>query len=65
VSGEASTLNTIAAYQRFAQVLVLEPDATNHDYRIMSAPMSETDANAACASVKQAGRSCTVVQATS
>lgn len=48
----------------FPQVLVLEPDATRHDYRITSVPMSETDANAACASVKQAGRSCKVVQAT-
>lgn len=46
----------------FPQVLVLEPDATSHDYRITSAPMSETDANSACASVKQAGRSCKVVQ---
>ena len=46
------------------QVLVLEPDANNHDYRITSAPMSEQDANAACASVKHAGRSCKVVQIT-
>jgi outer membrane protein assembly factor BamD (BamD/ComL family) len=46
------------------QVLVLEPDANNRDYRISSAPMSEQDANAACASVKHAGRSCKVVQIT-
>jgi hypothetical protein len=46
------------------QVLVLEPDTNNRDYRIASAPMSEQDANAACASVKHAGRSCKVVQIT-
>jgi hypothetical protein len=45
-------------------VLVLEPDANNRDYRIASAPMSEQDANAACASVKHAGKSCKVVQIT-
>jgi hypothetical protein len=45
------------------QVVVLEPDATSRDYRITSGPMSEHDANAACASVKQAGRSCKVIQA--
>lgn len=48
----------------FQQVVVLEPDANNHDYRIVSSPMSEQDANAACASVKHAGRSCKVVQIT-
>jgi len=48
----------------FPQVLVLEPDTNNHDYRIASAPMSEQDANAACASVKHAGKSCKVVQIT-
>ncbi len=45
------------------QVVVLEPDANSRNYRITSAPMSEHDANAACASVKHAGRSCKVVQA--
>jgi hypothetical protein len=48
----------------FQQVLVLEPDANSRDYRIASAPMSEQDANAACASVKHAGGSCKVVQIT-
>jgi hypothetical protein len=46
------------------QVVVLEPDASSRDYRITSAPMSEQDANAACASVRQAGRSCTVIPVT-
>jgi len=46
------------------EVVVLGPDATNHDYRIASSPMSESDANAACASVKHAGRSCKVVPTT-
>jgi hypothetical protein len=45
------------------QVVVLEPDANSRDYRITSAPMSERDANAACASVKHAGRSCKVIRA--
>lgn len=57
-----------ALAKRFAknipQVEVLAPDATNHDYRIASSPMSEQDANAACASVKHAGRSCKVVPTT-
>src|SRR5579863_6836297 len=48
----------------FRQVVVLEPDANNRDYRIASSPMSEQDANAACADVKHAGRSCKVIQAT-
>jgi hypothetical protein len=47
------------------QIDVLEPDANSHDYRITSAPMSEHDANAACATVKHAGRSCKVVEVTS
>ena len=47
----------------FQEVVVLQPDANNHDYRIASSAMSEPDANAACASVKHAGRSCKVVQA--
>jgi outer membrane protein assembly factor BamD (BamD/ComL family) len=47
------------------QVIVLEPDANSHDYRITSAPMSKEDANAACATVKQSGRSCEVIQVTS
>jgi outer membrane protein assembly factor BamD (BamD/ComL family) len=46
------------------QVVVLQPDANNRDYRITSMPMSESDANAACASAKQAGQSCKVVQTT-
>jgi outer membrane protein assembly factor BamD (BamD/ComL family) len=47
----------------FQQVVVLQPDANNHDFRIVSSAMSEQDANAACASVKHAGRSCKVIQA--
>ena len=50
--------------KEFQQVVVLEPDAGNRDYRIASSPMSEQDANAACASVKHAGQSCKVVQIT-
>lgn len=46
------------------QVVVLEPDASNRDYRITSAPMSEQDANAACAAVKRAGRICNVIEVT-
>jgi outer membrane protein assembly factor BamD (BamD/ComL family) len=46
------------------QLVVLEPDANNREYRIASMPMSESDANAACASAKQAGQSCKVVQTT-
>ena len=48
--------------KNFHQVLVLDPDANSHDYRITSAPMSKEDANAACAAVKQSGRSCEVIQ---
>jgi hypothetical protein len=44
------------------QVVVLKPDADSRDYRLASAPMSEQDANAACASVKHAGQSCKVIQ---
>ena len=44
----------------FQQVVVLPPDANNRDFRIASSAMSESDANAACASV---GRSCKVIQA--
>jgi outer membrane protein assembly factor BamD (BamD/ComL family) len=47
----------------FQQVVVLQPDANNHDYRIVSSAMSEQDVNVACASVKHAGRSCKVIQA--
>lgn len=49
--------------RNFQQVVVLEPDANNRDYRIASSPMSEQDAKAGCASVKHAGRSCKVIQA--
>jgi outer membrane protein assembly factor BamD (BamD/ComL family) len=45
------------------QVVVLAPDEKSHDYRITSARMSETDANTACATVKHAGQSCKVIQA--
>lgn len=45
------------------QLIVLAPDANNRDYRLTSAPMSEQDANAACAAVKHAIRSCKVVPA--
>jgi outer membrane protein assembly factor BamD (BamD/ComL family) len=47
----------------FPQGLLLEPDTAHRDYRITSAPMSEAAATAACASVKQAGRACKVVPA--
>jgi len=49
----------------FQQLVVLEPDANSHDYRITSAPMSQADASAACATVKQSGRSCDVIQVSS
>ncbi len=48
----------------FQQVVVLEPDASSHDYRITLAPMSQDDANAACATVKKSGQSCEVIQVT-
>jgi outer membrane protein assembly factor BamD (BamD/ComL family) len=48
--------------KNFQQVVVLEPDANSHDYRITSAPMSQADATAACATVKQSGGSCEVIQ---
>jgi len=51
--------------KNFPQVIVLEPDAGSHDYRITSAPMSKEDASAACATVKQSGRSCEVIQVAS
>ncbi|HMK85764.1 MAG TPA: hypothetical protein VK437_07385 [Steroidobacteraceae bacterium] len=45
------------------QVQVLAPDANDREYRITSAPMSEHDADAACASLKHDGQSCKVIQA--
>jgi outer membrane protein assembly factor BamD (BamD/ComL family) len=48
--------------KNFQQVVVLEPDANSHDYRITSAPMSQANATTACASVKQSGGSCEVIQ---
>ena len=48
--------------KEFSQVIVLEPDASSREYRITSAPMSEEDANEACAGVKQAGRICKVIE---
>ena len=45
------------------QVVILEPDAKDRDYRITSAPMSEQDATAACETLQHSGRFCTVVQA--
>jgi outer membrane protein assembly factor BamD (BamD/ComL family) len=47
------------------QVVVVEPDAKDRDYRITSSPMSEQDASAACETLKHAGRPCTVVQVAS
>jgi SPOR domain len=47
------------------QIVVLDPDTNNRDYRITSAPMSKEGANAACATVRQSGRSCQVIQITS
>jgi outer membrane protein assembly factor BamD (BamD/ComL family) len=49
----------------FQPVVVLAPDASSHDYRITSAPMSKEDANAACSTVKQRGGSCEVIQVAS
>jgi outer membrane protein assembly factor BamD (BamD/ComL family) len=51
--------------KNFQQVVVLEPDANDHDYRVTSAPMSKDNADAACAAVKQSGRSCEVIQVSS
>jgi outer membrane protein assembly factor BamD (BamD/ComL family) len=51
--------------KNFQQIVVLEPDANSHDYRITSAPMTQADATAACAAVKQSGRSCEVIQVAS
>jgi outer membrane protein assembly factor BamD (BamD/ComL family) len=55
--------------RRFARdlpsVVVLEPDATSRDFRITSAPMSERDANAACASLTHARQVCKVIQSAS
>ena len=48
--------------KNFQQVLVLEPDANSREYRITSEPMSKEDATAACATVKQSGGSCEVIQ---
>jgi hypothetical protein len=47
------------------QVVILEPDAKDRDYRIASAPMSEQDASAACETLQHSGRSCTVILAAS
>jgi hypothetical protein len=49
--------------KQITQIVVLEPDATTHDYRIASGQMSEQDANTACDNVKQAGGTCTVIHA--
>jgi outer membrane protein assembly factor BamD (BamD/ComL family) len=46
-------------------VEVLAPDANSREFRITSAPMSEQDASAACASIKREGQSCKVIQVTS
>jgi hypothetical protein len=43
-------------------VIVLTPDTHNPDYRITSAPMSEQEADAKCASLKHEGQSCKVIQ---
>jgi hypothetical protein len=47
------------------QVIVLQPDANDRDYRITSAPMSEHDADAACEALEHVGRACRVVQVAS
>ncbi len=55
-----------ALAKRFAKalstVVVLEPDTNSRDYRIASGPMSEHEANAACASLARAGQACKVIQ---
>jgi outer membrane protein assembly factor BamD (BamD/ComL family) len=47
------------------QVVILEPDAKDRDYRITSAPMSEQDASVACEALQHSARPCTVVPAAS
>jgi outer membrane protein assembly factor BamD (BamD/ComL family) len=44
------------------KVIVLTPDTSSPEYRITSAPMSEQDADAKCASLKHEGQSCKVIQ---
>jgi hypothetical protein len=55
--------------QRFGknlpQLVVIAPSMGEHTYEIASAPMSQQDATAACASVRHAGQSCSVVQTSS
>lgn len=48
--------------KRLRQLVILEPDANDHDYRITSAPMSEQDARTTCETLRSTGRSCAVVQ---
>jgi outer membrane protein assembly factor BamD (BamD/ComL family) len=50
--------------KELSQVIVLAPDANSREYRITSAPMSEEDANSACAAVKRAGGICNIIEAT-
>jgi hypothetical protein len=51
--------------RRFAkdlpQVIVVPPVAGAREYQVDSSPMSQQDAAAACASVRRAGQSCTVI----
>jgi hypothetical protein len=46
----------------FTTVVIAEPDSTSHEYRITSAPMSEQDANGACARAEKARQTCKVIQ---
>lgn len=52
--------------KRFAKalpsVVVLEPATKGRDYRITSGPMSERDANAACANLAHARQACKVIR---
>lgn len=47
------------------QVVVLEPDKNDRDYRVTSSPMSEREASAACETFRHSGRPCEVVEAAS
>jgi outer membrane protein assembly factor BamD (BamD/ComL family) len=49
--------------KEFPQIDVVPPAGEAHEYLIASAPMSEADSQGACASVKRAGHSCSVIRA--
>jgi hypothetical protein len=45
-------------------IVVIPPGAIHHEYRILSSPMSEQDANTVCANFEKQRQNCEVVQAT-